>query len=131
MMNMLQRKKWRKNLLYIPLAGFAIFYLIPMYVMLVTGFKGFDEVSLKTMWDLPSQLQIENFTEALNQLAPNLINTLTLVLPSAIISSILGSINGYVLAKWKFKGSEIIFPLILFGMAKLPTAPTLQSVIAT
>ena len=39
-----------------------------------------------------------------------------MVFPAAIISSILGSLNGYVLAKWKFKGADIIFPLILFGM---------------
>ncbi len=39
-----------------------------------------------------------------------------MVIPAAVISSILGSINGYVLAKWKFKGADIIFPLILFGM---------------
>ncbi len=43
-------------------------------------------------------------------------NSFHLVFPAAIISSILGSINGYVLAKWKFKGANIIFPLILFGM---------------
>jgi glucose/mannose transport system permease protein len=105
-----------KTLLYIPLVLMAIFYLIPMYVMLLTGFKGFDEVNLKTMWDLPTKIEFVNFVEAFKALSPNLFNSFNMVIPAAIISSILGSINGYVLAKWKFKGADIIFPLILFGM---------------
>ncbi len=102
--------------LYIPLVFMAIFYLIPMYVMLVTGFKGFEEVSLKTMWQLPTGLRLDNFREAFDKLAPSLWNSLNMVFPAAIISSILGSLNGYVLAKWKFRGADVIFPLILFGM---------------
>lgn len=112
------RAKTRSNkwLIYVPLILAAFFYLIPMYVMLVTGLKGFEEVSLKTMWDLPKAIRFDNFIEAYNKLAPYLWNSFNMVFPAAIISSILGSMNGYVLAKWKFKGSEIIFPAILFGM---------------
>ena len=116
MRNTLINRLWSKNLLYIPLVLLALWYLIPMYVMLLTGFKGFDEVNLKTMWDLPSKIEFVNFVEAFKALSPNLFNSFNMVIPAAIISSILGSINGYVLAKWKFKGSDIIFPLILFGM---------------
>jgi len=94
----------------------AAFYLIPMYIMLVTGFKTFDEVSLKTMWELPHTLGLDNFKEALAKLGPYMLNSFNMVFPAAIISSLLGSLNGYVLAKWKFKGADVIFPLILFGM---------------
>ena len=110
------RTRSNKWLIYIPLILAAFFYLIPMYVMLVTGLKGFEEVSLKTMWDLPKAIRFDNFIEAYDKLAPYLWNSFNMVFPAAIISSILGSLNGYVLAKWKFKGSEIIFPAILFGM---------------
>ena len=112
----LRSRKFTKNFLYLPLVFMALFYLLPLYVMLLTGFKGFDEVSLKTMWDLPSAIRFENFVEAFEKLSPYLVNSFNMVLPAAVISSILGSLNGYVLAKWKFKGSDIIFPLILFGM---------------
>lgn len=109
--------RWQnKLLLYIPLILALVYYLIPMYVMLVTGLKGFDQVNLKTMWDLPQALKFENFIEAYTKLRPNLLNSFTMVIPAAIISSIVGSMNGYVLAKWRFKGANIIFPLILFGM---------------
>lgn len=112
----MKRRKTARYLLYIPLVFMALFYLIPMYIMLVTGFKGFDEVNLRTMWTLPSSLRIDNFVEAFTKLSPYLWNSFNMVFPAAIISSVLGSLNGYVLAKWKFPGSNIIFPLILFGM---------------
>ncbi len=103
--------------LYIPLIAMAIFYLIPLYVMIVTGFKSFSEISLQTMWNLPtSGIHFDNFAEAAEKLAPYFWNSARMVVPAAIISSILGSLNGYVLAKWKFPGSNIIFPLLLFGM---------------
>jgi len=105
-----------RYLLYIPLVLMTIFYLLPLYIMLSTGFKSFDEVSLKTMWNLPSGIHFDNFIEAYKNLAPYLFNSLNMVIPAAVLSSFLGSINGYVLAKWKFRGADVIFPLILFGM---------------
>lgn len=105
-----------KNWLYGPLIFMSIFYLLPMYVMLVTGFKPFEEVDLKTMWALPSTIAFDNYVEAFRHLAPSLRNSFVMVIPATIISSFLGSLNGYVLAKWKFKGADVIFPLILFGM---------------
>ena len=103
-------------LTYLFLFAAAVFYLIPMYVMLVTGFKGFDEISLQTMWELPKGLSFDNFIEAYNNLAPSMWNSFRLVIPAAFISSFVGSMNGYILSKWRFRGSEIIFPLLLFGM---------------
>lgn len=101
---------------YIPLTMMALFYLIPMFVMLNTGFKSFDEVSLATMWNLPSGLSLDNFREAWEALRPNVWNSFKIVIPAATISSFLGSINGYVLSKWKFRGANVVFPLLLFGM---------------
>ena len=112
----MSRLRLSRNWLYIPLIAMAIFYLLPMYVMLVTGFKGFDEIDLKTMWELPRGIAFDNYIEAFSKLAPSLGNSFLMVIPSAILSSALGSLNGYILAKWKFRGADVIFPLILFGM---------------
>jgi glucose/mannose transport system permease protein len=112
-MKKLRATRWY---IYIPLILMSAFYLVPLYLMLITGFKGFEEVSLKTMWALPKGIHFDNFIEAYTKLSPYMWNSLNMVFPAAIISSILGSINGYVLAKWKFKGADIIFPIILFGM---------------
>jgi glucose/mannose transport system permease protein len=105
-------RKW----VFIPLTMMALFYLLPMFVMLNTGFKSFEEVSLATMWHLPTSLSLDNFRAAWEILQPNMMNSLKIVIPAATISSILGSINGYVLSKWKFRGANVVFPLLLFGM---------------
>ena len=95
----------------------AIIYLLPIYLMVITGFKPFNQVDLKTMWALPTTgLHLDNFIAGYKQLAPNFMNSLKMVIPEAILSSLLGSINGYILSKWKFRGSDLIFTLILFGM---------------
>ena len=105
------------SLFYIILVALAVFYLLPIYLMLLTSFKPISQVDLKTMWSLPlNGLHIENFIAGYKQLAPNINNSLVMVIPEAILSSLLGSINGYLLAKWKFRGSNLIFSLILFGM---------------
>ena len=106
----------RKNWLYLPLIALTIFYLLPMYVMLVTGFKSFAEIDLKTMWNLPLGISFDNYIEAFTKLAPSLRNSFVMVVPAALISSMLGSLNGFILAKWKFRGADFIFPFILFGM---------------
>lgn len=104
-------------LFYIILIVLAGFYLLPIYLMLLTSFKSFDQVDLKTMWSLPTNgLHIANFIAGYKQLAPNINNSLMMVIPEAILSSLLGSLNGYLLAKWKFRGSNLVFTLILFGM---------------
>ena len=105
-----------KNWLYIPLILMAIFYILPLYVMLVTGFKSFAEIDLKTMWNLPQGIAFDNYIEAFSKLKPFLVNSFLMVIPAALISSFIGSINGFIFAKWKFPGSDIIYPFILFGM---------------
>jgi glucose/mannose transport system permease protein len=107
-----RRRAW----VYIPLTFMALFYLLPMFIMLNTGFKSFDEVSLATMWQLPSSISFDNFIAAWDALAPNLWNSLIIVIPAATISSMLGAINGFVLSRWKFKGAGVVFALLLFGM---------------
>ncbi|HEY5981966.1 MAG TPA: carbohydrate ABC transporter permease [Anaerolineales bacterium] len=102
---------------YAALIAFAMLYLLPVYMMVITGFKPINEIDLKTMWDLPTQgLHLDNFIAGYQQLAPNLRNSLVMVIPEALLSSLLGSINGYLLAKWKFRGSNLVFSLVLFGM---------------
>lgn len=111
-------------LIYVLLVAFAIFYLMPVYVLLLTGMKSFPEVSLDRMWHLPLTLSFQSFQDALfgssesqiRGLAPNFMNSLLMTIPATIISAMLGSLNGYVLAKWKFRGANVLFPAILFGM---------------
>jgi len=96
--------------------GFAIFYLVPVYVLVNNGLKSFEDVSLSRMWAPPPHLTGESFAKAAEKLAPNLLNSFLLVVPASLFAAIWGSLNGYILAKWRFKGAGIIFPILLFGM---------------
>lgn len=108
--------KISKSVIYLILFLFTLFFILPMYVLLATSFKTFADVSITNMWELPRRLSITGFLKAFNKMAPNVLNSFYLVIPATLISSFLGSLNGYVLAQWKFKGSKVLFALILFGM---------------
>ncbi|MBE0408351.1 MAG: carbohydrate ABC transporter permease [Anaerolineales bacterium] len=126
-----------RTILYLILLIASAFYLTPIYVLLVTGLKSYAEASLDLMWQLPSVPSLESFRDAFTSLQPHFKNSLVLTIPAAIISAILGSVNGYILSKWRFRFSEILFPLILFGMfipyqsILIPLVQTLQSITNT
>ena len=103
-------------LIYAALLLASILFLIPVYMVLVTSFKSIDQVSISTMWQLPTSFTLDSFTRAFERLLPNLINSIMLVIPATAFSAVLGSMNGYVLSKWSFRGANIVFPLMLFGM---------------
>ncbi|NJK79875.1 MAG: carbohydrate ABC transporter permease [Chloroflexaceae bacterium] len=102
--------------LHIIMAAVALFYLLPVVLLLITSFKDFEEVSLSRMWDLPSGLHLGSFGRAWGEISGSFWNSVQLVIPATVISCLLGSLNGYVLSKWKFPGSETLFTAILFGM---------------
>lgn len=94
----------------------VILYLIPIYVMVVNGFKEATDVSISRMWEFPTALSGGGYVEAWNQLSPNIATSIQIVVPSTILSGLFGALNGYLLSKWKFRGSDLIFTLMLFGM---------------
>lgn len=115
---------WQRLVLYLLLTLLAVGYLLPMYVMVATSLKSFAEVSLTTMWHLPREFSLESFSRAWfgNRqqgyvgLKDRFFNSVYMVVPAALLSSLLGSLNGYVFAKWKFRYSNWVFMLFVFGM---------------
>ena len=134
--------RWQRVVLYAVLVAFAIFYLMPVYVLIATGLKSFAEANLNRMWDLPKGLHFDSYikawfgseAEGFRGLNVNFMNSVYLTVPATIISALWGSINGYILAKWKFRGSDVLFPLLLFGMfipyqsILIPLVQTLQKI---
>ncbi|GAA0485009.1 carbohydrate ABC transporter permease [Virgibacillus sp. MSP4-1] len=101
---------------YFILIVLALFFLMPVYVILVTSLKPLDEISLSQMWALPTSIDFSSYVQAFEELGPNFLNSFYLAIPATLLSALLGAMNGYVLSKWKFKGSETLFTVILFGM---------------
>jgi glucose/mannose transport system permease protein len=98
------------------LCGFLLVFLMPLYLMVVTGLKDATNVSLSSMWNLPAYLSGGGFSEAWKRLWPSMVNSLFMTIPATIISAILGAVNGYVFSKCKFKGSNLLFITFAFGM---------------
>ncbi|MBW3631653.1 MAG: carbohydrate ABC transporter permease [Chloroflexi bacterium] len=112
------RKKSRAGrvVVFTLLVAATLFYLAPVYVMVINGLKDKSYMTLSGMWNLPLYLNGGGFPMAWDVLNPNIWASLRMVIPATILSSLLGAVNGYLLSKWKFRGSDVIFTLILFGM---------------
>jgi glucose/mannose transport system permease protein len=103
---------------------FAAFFLLPLYVMVSTSLKDMSEVRSGNLLSLPQSLNVDAWRMAWSQactgadctgLKPYFANSMLMVVPAVLISTALGAINGYVFSKWRFRGSELMFALMLFG----------------
>ena len=101
---------------YALLILFLLVVLIPAYVLVVSSFKSFGEALSPNRWSLPSSLSTDGWSAAWTELSPALGRTLLIAIPGAVISSMLGAMNGFVLSRWRFPGANVIFTLMLFGM---------------
>jgi glucose/mannose transport system permease protein len=106
---------WR-TVKYLLLLVFLVAVLIPAYVLLVTSFKGPGDATPTRAWLLPREFVFDGWARAWEVLAPALGRTFSMVIPAALISAFMGSMNGFVLSRWRFPGADIVFTLILFGM---------------
>jgi glucose/mannose transport system permease protein len=101
---------------YLALLFFAVLVLTPVYVLLVTSFKGLEEIDPTHAWSLPDVWTVDAWRQAWDQLSPSMRNSFELVIPATLISIVLGSLNGFVLSKWRFPGADFVFTFFLFGM---------------
>jgi len=113
---MKRKRPLRRTIIYGILIFFVIIYLVPAYMVIITSLKDPVQIDLQSAWNLPQPWHFQGFVEAWQRFKPNILNSVSLVLPATIISAMMGSLNGYVLSKWKFPGSNILFMLMLFGM---------------
>ena len=109
----------------VTLAIGAVFFLAPLYVMLVTSFKDAEEIRHNSLVSLPGALNFEAWRLAWDSactgaqcsgLQPFFWNSVWMTVPAVLISTTWGALNGYVLSLWKFRGSETLFALLLFGV---------------
>ena len=111
-------------LIYLVLLLFALFYLLPFGIMLVNSVKPLSEITEGNMIALPREWTLQPWLSAWSTaqigveptgLRPYFWNSIKMVVPAVIISTILGALNGYVLTKWRFRGDTILFGLMLFA----------------
>ncbi|BFU43435.1 carbohydrate ABC transporter permease [Krasilnikovia sp. MM14-A1004] len=95
---------------------FLVVVLMPAYVLIVTSFKSGSEIGVTGQWNLPEHWTFASWAKAWTSLRPSFIRTFELAIPVAVISSLMGAANGFVLSRWRFPGADVVFTLILFGM---------------
>jgi glucose/mannose transport system permease protein len=114
-----RRGRWSPaitTLRYVALFALACFFLLPVYAMVITSLKDPANATVANMWKLPTSFDFSTFGAVWDILQRGMINSLILAVSVSILSSVLGAANGFVLAKWRFPGADVVFPLILFGM---------------
>ncbi|HTO43141.1 MAG TPA: carbohydrate ABC transporter permease [Burkholderiales bacterium] len=129
-----------RAVIYTLLVLFALYYLMPLFVMLTTSLKTLDDIRTGNLLALPVQLSFDAWTKAWDSactgvycggLKGNFLNSVSFVVPAVIISTLIGAFNGYVLTMWRFKGSDLLFTALLIGcfipfqVVLLPMAQTL------
>jgi len=119
-----RKRTFYRWLLFLVLGLFSIYYLAPLYVMIVTSLKSMEEIRQGNLMTLPGEFLFDAWKIAWSGrgyaagdvfLRPFFWNSTKMVLPAVVISTFLGALNGYVLTKWRFKGDNLIFLLFLFG----------------
>lgn len=110
--------------LYIMLGLFALFYLMPLFVMITTSFKSLEEIRTGDLISLPREVTLDAWRTAWSEactgiqcegVRPYFWNSVLIAIPAVILSTLIGALNGYVVAQWRFKGANLFFALMLFG----------------
>ena len=114
----------RNIILYGVLIVAAVYYLIPLYVMVVTSLKGMPEIRLGNIFSPPMEITFEPWVKAwatactglnCDGLSRGFWNSVRITVPSVFLSIAIASVNGYALANWRFKGAETFFVILIFG----------------
>jgi glucose/mannose transport system permease protein len=115
----------RRNIMLYGILGLAaLYYLLPLYVMVVTSLKGMPEIRLGNIFSPPVEITFEPWVKAWAQactglncdgLSRGFWNSVQIMVPSVIVSILVASVSGYSLANWRFKGSELFFSILIVG----------------
>ncbi len=114
----------RNIMLYATLFVFALYYAMPLYVMIITSFKGMPEIRLGNVFSLPIEVTFQPWVTAWSEactgincdgLSRGFWNSVQILIPSVFISIAVASVNGYALSNWRFKGSEMFYNILIIG----------------
>ena len=132
-----------RAVIYSILIAAAIYFLIPLFVMLITSIKTMNDIRTGNLISWPSEISLAAWKEAWGSacigvqcggVRPYFWNSVKMVIPAVLISTLMGAANGYVLSQWRFKGSDTFFSLLLLGcfipfqVILLPMASTLGKI---
>ncbi|QHQ37253.1 carbohydrate ABC transporter permease [Algicella marina] len=120
-----RRRFSRRNIfIYGTLIVVSVYYLLPLYVMIVTSLKGMPEIRMGNVFAPPVEVTFAPWVKAWAEactglncdgLSRGFWNSVQILVPSVVASIIIASINGYALANWRFKGANLFFTILIIG----------------
>ena len=114
-----------RAVIYTFLALFALLYLLPLFVVIANSFRPLPEITQYGLISLPQSLSFDAWADAWSThcvagtcagVRRNFYNSLLMTIPATIISTVLGALNGYILSKWRFRGSQTLFACMTLGV---------------
>lgn len=102
----------------------ALFFLLPLWIMVVTSLKPMDEIRLGNILAWPAAFTFEAWSKAwssactgleCNGISVGFWNSVRILIPSVICSIVIGAVNGYALSFWRVKGANVLFGILLLG----------------
>ena len=114
----------RNIMIYGILGVVALYYILPLYVMVVTSLKGMPEIRLGNIFAPPVEITFQPWVKAWSEactglncdgLSRGFWNSVRITVPSVVLSIIIASVNGYALANWRFRGANVFFTILIFG----------------
>ena len=119
-----RRFSGRNIMIYGTLLFVSLYYILPLWVMVMTSLKGMPEIRLGNVFGLPVEITFQPWVKAWAEactglncdgLSRGFWNSVQILVPSVILSIAVASVNGYALVNWRFKGSEVFFTILIFG----------------
>lgn len=120
-----RRRQLNLVIIYGILIVFSLVYVIPLLVVVANSFRELDEIGQNGLISWPRSFRLDAWPEAWSTfciggtcegMSRYFWNSVMMVVPATIISTALGAVNGYVLSKWRFRGSEVLFTCMLLGV---------------
>ena len=117
-------KRLGRIAIYSLLLFFCVLYLMPLFVMVITSFKSLGDIRTGNLMSLPTEWVLDAWHKAWSTSCTGVKcegiksyfwNSFQMVIPAVAISTLMGAFNGYVISKWQFRGSNLLFSLLLFG----------------
>jgi glucose/mannose transport system permease protein len=111
-------------MLYGTLFVVCVYYILPLWVMIMTSLKGMPEIRLGNIFSPPLEVTYQPWVKAWSEactglncdgLSRGFWNSVQITVPSVILSIAVASVNGYALVNWRFKGSDVFFTILIFG----------------
>lgn len=119
-----RRMNPKRIMVYGGLILFSLYYLLPLWVMVMTSLKGMPEIRMGNIFAPPMEITFEPWVKAWSEactglncdgLSRGFFNSVAITVPATILSIAVAAVNGYALVNWRFKGSEVFFTILIFG----------------